>query len=199
LPVFLHINKTGGGALRAVLQKFRRSHRVFCPGHFVSAGDNEDTVLFTVRDPIARFVSGFNSAHRRDNGGNWNPGEELLFPRYANANALAEAIFSETGARLAMRQISHIRRHQHSWFPGPAVEWLSANRSRVLWVGFTDSLAADFERLKERLNLPADLTLPVVHRAPDNSETFLSELARENLSRWYSEDIRFVEWLRKNP
>jgi hypothetical protein len=184
--------------MRAALRKVRQTRNIIFVPHTVTARETEDTLLFTVRDPLARFVSGFNSAKRRDNGSPWDPGEVLAFPRYPTANVLAEAISSETTAHDAMRQIHHINRHQHSWFPSPAVEWLSLSRYRVLWVGFTETLAADFETLKRRLKLPSEVALPLVHRAPDNSDTFLSDKARENLAHWYHEDIQLVEWLKKN-
>ena len=158
-----------------------------------------------LRDPVARFVSGFNSRLRQGlpkRNSPWSRGEEISFSAFKTPNDLAEALSSaedsvQEMARFAMRSIKHTRRSQRDWFPAP--ERLSGDPA-MLWIGFTETLSADFERLKRLLGLPPELSLPtdplVAHRTPDGFDTALTPLGRANIERWYREDIRFVAGLR---
>ena len=59
--------------------------------------------MFFVRDPISRFVSGFNSRLRKGLPKMyfpWAPGEKLAFSRFATPNQLALALSSsDAGAK----------------------------------------------------------------------------------------------------
>ena len=64
-------------------------------GHSATFHDvpNGDLVVFFVRDPVSRFVSGFYSRQRQGlpaHNSPWNVGEKVAFDKFATANDLAE-------------------------------------------------------------------------------------------------------------
>ena len=173
--------------------------------HAVRACDlpADDDFFFCVRDPVSRYVSAFNSRHRQGQPRyfvGWRAAEKSAFERFSSANALAESIISDDEdqqrqAREAMHGIHHVCAHQHEWFP----EWQMA--ARAIWIGFTETLSADFEALKQKLGLPRTMALPAdpvaSHRSPEGLPKSLSGRARSNLEWWYREDNRFVDSLRR--
>jgi hypothetical protein len=203
---FLHIGKTGGAAIRHALLPFSREFDLRFVHHFLRADalPARASLLFTVRSPVDRYVSGFNSRLRmgRPRGDvPWTATEAAAFSLFTTPNALAEALGDHDPARrrkarLAMHGISHLQQHQHGWFPAPALKYLTANRRRIKWIGATETLQSDFERLKERLGLPPSVALPfdaiAAHRTPEGFSRELSEAGRNNIAAWYAEDIRFV-------
>ena len=66
---FLHIGKTGGTAMKYVLSQYPVGSRyaICLHGHRVRLCDipKGDSVIFAVREPISRFVSGFYSRKRQ--------------------------------------------------------------------------------------------------------------------------------------
>jgi hypothetical protein len=204
---FLHIGKTGGMAIKHALQPVARSHGILLHTHEVSlrqigAGDR---VIFSIRSPIARFVSGFNSRLRRGLPtliSAWKFGEEEAFARFPTPNALAEALSSadhtmQDAARRAMLVIEHVRSSYTDWlFSLPYVE---ERKETILCILDTESLAADFEILKRKLDLPEDVRLPEnpikAHRTPAGFITGISDRARQNLECWYAKDLAFYQYL----
>jgi hypothetical protein len=205
LKHFLHIGKTGGTAIKAALEPLAGQFGLIFHRHSMRASDlpPDDDFFFCVRDPVSRYVSAFNSRYRQGQPRYlvpWRAGEQCAFERFSSANALAESINSDNEeqrrhARHAMRTIQHVCSHQHQWF----ANWQMA--ARAIWIGFTDTLSADFEVLKEKLGLPESLALPMdsksAHRACDELPKHLTQRARTNLEWWYQEDIRFVDFLRR--
>jgi len=211
----LHIGKTGGTAIKTALRESLqgRGWRLELHGHGVRISDlpPTDQICFVLRDPLARFVSGFNSRKRKGypaHHSEWNPAELAAFSRFDNANALAEAL-SATASELhaaalaAMAGIRHANTGYAYWLGSP--QRMQAQLPRVVWIGRQESLAADFEQLKQLLGLPGQLQLPQgssAHRAPAGSDTGLSSLAIDNLQRWYAEDRLLVaacdDWRSRN-
>jgi hypothetical protein len=76
------------------------------------------------------------------------------------------------------------------------VDYLRSRRDDILWVGQTNRLAADFERLKKILGLPIECVLPAdpvaSHRRLDSDETCLSPVGIKNIERWYAADYLFL-------
>jgi len=95
----LHIGKTGGNALKHALRPYKTSGSldiVFHP-HSVRLSDVPvgESVLFMLRDPVDRFISGFNSRRRRGrplNNFEWTQDEAAAFTAFPTANDLAEAL-----------------------------------------------------------------------------------------------------------
>lgn len=201
---FLHIGKTGGSAVKAALRRFETSHDLALHKHDklladVPAGDK---ALFAVREPVGRFVSGFNSRLRKAQPlayREWSRKERLAFERFATPNALAEALSSGDEATLgaardAMAAIQHVRAPLSRWF---RADELRERQDDVLFVISQPRLAEDFEVLKRLLGLPAGARLPfgdvVSHRTPAGFQTSLSPLGRANVEAWYAQDIALHE------
>ena len=117
----LHIGKTGGTAVKAALQKHpvTRRYVIFPHPHRVRLRDipEGEQVVFFLRDPITRFVSGFYSRQRQGRPrifSPWSAAEAEAFGIFHSPNELALALSSasrenKAAAERAMRGIQHIR------------------------------------------------------------------------------------------
>jgi len=207
---FLHIGKTGGTALKYALDgridagRFRivlHPHAVRLAE--VPAGEK---VFFLLREPLSRFASGFSSRRRKGRPRyhfEWSAGEARAFSRFASANALAEAISADdavvrAAAQASLREIQHVRDSFWTWLGDPA--YLVSRLDDVLFIGFQDTLDADFDALKNALGLAGDIQLPTdpveAHRAHGESEPPLSQLAQRNLEQHYAADCALYRLLR---
>jgi hypothetical protein len=168
-----------------------------------------ERAVFFVRHPVTRFVSGFNSRLRRGmphHEGRHTPKEELAFARFQTPAMLAEALASaeadtRESAAFAMDAISHTRRRLTDTIGD--VAYIVHRRTDILFFGFQETLAADFERLKEVLDLPKSITLPgddvVAHRTPPGFETRLSREGRRAIKKWYRDDLTLYRHLQRLP
>ncbi len=157
-----------------------------------------EKVIFFLRDPVTRFVSGFNSRKRYGQPRYnipWTRAEAAVFNRFESANALAEALSSpDTGvkeaATRAMRDIQHSKLSFSFWLVSKT--YLISRLEDVFFIGFQERLETDFELLKMKLSLPQSIHLPQgdvqAHRSPDTLDIFLSPLAIANLRNWHSAD-----------
>ena len=205
---FLHVRKAGGSAVGHALAPVAQAHRIVIHGHAVRLADvpPDDDVFFFVRHPVARYISGFNSRFRRGRplrDLTWTAGEECAFAHFKTPNSLAEALGSPdpefaAQARFAMRNINHVSSSFTDWF---TLDEIVARRDRIVLLGLQPSLDADFEIIKKRLGLPAEVTLPAdpvpAHRTPPGFETVLTPAARANIVDWYASDIAFYERYRR--
>ena len=204
---FLHIGKTGGTAIKEALLGVRSpKYFIFLHKHNVSLQDipNGDKIFFVVRNPITRFVSGFNSRQRQGQPRyfyQWNDKEKIAFANFKTANNLAESLSSSDSelrysAECAMRSITHVKSSFYDWVISN--EYFEQRKCDILFVGFQESLDLDFDELKTILNLPSLVSLssdPVKkHASLDNQDVFLSELALANLTQWYKKDIDFYNY-----
>lgn len=203
---FLHIGKTGGTAVRAVLEPLVESgpFSLDLHGHRFTLAKvpDEELFFFSLRDPVERFVSGFSSRQREGRPRHyrpWRPKEKLAFDRFKTANALALALTSDnTDERQAAEQAMRSVRHLESvwrWFGD--IEAFRAREPFLLKVLFIDRLDEDFADLVEKLGLQSfHPVLPhddlARNRAPSNP-TPLDDLAVANLRRWYARDYEFLE------
>jgi hypothetical protein len=204
----LHIGKTGGNALKHALRPYNTSGAldiVFHP-HAVRLSDVPvgESVLFMLRDPVDRFVSGFNSRRRRGrplNNFEWTQDEAAAFTAFPTANELAEALSVAEDRRRAaavgaMRGIYHVKSSYADWLVD--FDYLGSRRDDISWVGLTSRLADDFERLKQILGLPIECVLPgdpvASHRRLDADETCLSPVGIKNIERWYAADYPFLTY-----
>jgi hypothetical protein len=85
----LHIGKTGGNALKHALHPYNTggSHDIVFHPHAVRLSDVPvgESVLFMLRNPVNRFVSGFNSRRRRGrplNNAEWDRNEAVAFAAF---------------------------------------------------------------------------------------------------------------------
>ena len=202
---FLHIGKTGGSAIKHVLEALPPRPDLRIHTHWDRLDDVPpgEKAFFVVRHPRSRFVSGFNSRLRQGRpryDTRWTPDEVEIFARFPTANALAEALSSadsdtRSAAETAIQTIGHTALKLSFWFG--SVEDLQARRSDIAFVGHLPTLDADFARLRTILGLPPEAALPgdpvAAHRTPEGFETDLSELGAANIDRWYAEDFAIYE------
>ncbi len=207
----LHIGKTGGTATKRALKGFERAGKyelMLHEHHFqlehVPFGEK---VIFFVRDPISRFISGFYGRQRQDrprHDAPWTPGEEIAFSRFKSPNELALALSSDDPTRRdeavhAIRNIDHLKAPHWTWFRN--ARYFRSRRADILLIGFQETLAEDFNSLKKILNLPDEVKLPEddvnAHKNPANVDKTLDEQAIRNLKIWYARDYRFLELCRE--
>jgi hypothetical protein len=200
--VFLRPGKTGGTALTEALRVWAEAEIAFV-GHEVRLADvpQGEQAVFVLRDPVTRFVSAFNSRLREGRPRYhypWSDAERHAFERFTTPDQLACALSSSVRdeAEAAMRGIGHLNTFYSYWF-GTERDFRD-RLDDVFFIGFQETLADDFERLKGKLALPAEASLPrderLAHKTPDGFSNELSPQGRKNLEVWYAVDICFY-WL----
>ena len=208
---FLHIGKTGGSAFKHTLGTYspKGPYQVVFHKHGVRLRDvpEGEGFMFFVRDPVARFISGFYSRQRQGRPRRvspWSSEERAAFERFSTPNELAVAITSASvaereAAHAAMRGIAHVRSSYWLWFEDEA--YFLSRLPDLFFIGFQERLSEDFEILRSRLGLPEEARLPsdptLAHRTPESLDRRLSTEAVENLERWYARDFEFFERCRE--
>ena len=213
---FIHIGKTGGTAIKHALRPLRGTETPFGPiaihkGHQFSLADvpTGEFAIFCMRDPIALFVSAFDSRLRKGQPTfffEWTPAEAEAFARFPTAQSLALALAStdpdvRPHAEAAMREIRHLRGIRRAL---GSTRHVIERRKQIAYLGRQETLDADWQRLRAVLELPDEVRLPVdptkAHRR-DRSDAPppLDEPARAALRQWYwreYEILRVCERLR---
>jgi len=205
----LHIGKTGGTALKDGLYAYvtrtgdRRFdlHRHEDTLEKIWADQPDKPVFFAVRDPISRFVSGFNSRLRHGRPRYdvaWTDSETIAFSRFTSPNALGEALGGgehQDLAVAAMSQIRHVSTQLNDWLVSPA--YLEQHAGKILYIARQSELSADEAQICEVLGVPAPLLAKDdigAHRTPAGMTTGLSDLAKTNLARWFARDFAIYDW-----
>lgn len=206
---FIHIGKTGGSAIKWAL---RRSGAPGTPfgslelhrhAFTIREVPADDHFFFFVRDPIARFMSGFYS--RRNKGQpryyyEWTKAERKAFQAFPTPQALAAGLAGEdpgqrARAVAAARAIRHTR--PMTGFVGTPRE-LRRRADKLVYVGTLETLQDDWRQLREVLDVPRDLRLPKgpwrAHRQREPVDTSLDERGRRALEEWYAEDYKLVAY-----
>jgi len=214
---FLHIGKTGGSAIKYALKQYPVSscYVIHLHHHNVRLSDipRGDSVIFSVREPISRFVSGFYSRQRQGQPrifSPWSPDERRAFEYFSTPNQLAIAISSpnteeKERAHKAMRCIGHVGSSYWDWFE--TEKYFRSRLPDIFFIGFQERLTEDFEILKSKLGLPENAKLPnddiLAHRNPMDLDKTLTDEAIENLKKWYKDDFEFTtlceEVIREHP
>ncbi len=215
---FIHIGKTAGTALKTAASSktfIWKNFRVTNGNLFIfqkhkfdldEVRDNE-FIFFVIRDPLKRFVSGFNSRLRMGRPRNYHPwlnGEEEAFRIFKTPNQLAESLSStdeeiKESAKNAMYSILHVKHSYWFWFKDE--QYLEARKKNILAILRQDHFTKDFERFCKEQNvnlgkLPQDDVH--AHRSPEGLDSSLSETATENLMKWYERDYQFLQVLHTN-
>ncbi|HLI61638.1 MAG TPA: sulfotransferase family 2 domain-containing protein [Solirubrobacteraceae bacterium] len=204
----LHIGKTGGTAMKYVFSQLDPAlgtydltlHRHVMRLPRIQKGHK---VFFVVRDPVDRFVSGFNSRLREGRPRYytpWTPAERLAFRQFRSPDSLGRALSSEevrerAHAYTAMSAIRHVRDSYWDWFVN--WEYMQSRVDDILLILWLPDLTATFPRLRDLLGLPETVELPSddlnSHRSPADVDRHLSDVARTNLERWYGRDYAFID------
>jgi len=208
---FLHIGKTGGTAFREALTKhnINNNYAIIFHQHEIKLKDipKGEKVIFFLRDPLTRFVSGFYSRQRKRMPRYnipWKGWEEKAFSIFHTPNDLAEAITSKNKiirkeAIHAMQNITHIKSHFWDWFSNK--KYFQSRLNDILFVATQENLSRDFEKLKTILKLPKNLKLPKddyrMHKNPLHLNKKLSQTAKHNLKKWYAKDYEFSKLCKK--
>lgn len=203
---FLHIGKTGGSAIKHVISSYspRRELAVYLHSHGVRLSDvpNGEKVIFFLRDPATRFVSGFYSRQRQGQPryySPWSRNEAIAFSRFKTPDQLARDLYSGDTesrrlSRFAMENIEHVRDSYWKWFIDE--EYFNSRRRDIFFVGFQETLPEDFAVLKTLLGLPDNAFLPeddvLAHRNPKTLDTSLGPQALASLRKWYEKDYNFI-------
>lgn len=202
---FLHIGKTGGSAIKEALENQSETSRYLLKlhGHGVSLSDipKGELAVFFLRDPISRFISGFYSRKRKGQPRyffEWNDLEKAVFECFSTPNELASALSDRNSKNYSlavegMENIRHFKRYD-MWYED--FDYFLARRKDILFVGFQESLDADFERLKTVLKVQPGIVLPSddisAHRSPDDVDRAISDKGGVALKDWYTSDYKFI-------
>ena len=197
----LHIGKTGGSAIKWALRELPETQHfsIILHGHGVSLNKIPpgDAVVFFLRDPISRFISGFYSRKRMGRPryySEWTKKEKTVFDRFDSPGALAVALANKEPLALeAMTCVRHLRRYDKWYF---STEYFQSRIDDIFFVGFQESLDIDFTALKVKLGLPDHITLPSddvnAHKNPCDLDRKIDEAGLSALRDWYATDYRFI-------
>jgi hypothetical protein len=207
---FLHIRKTGGSAIKSVLQDFLempdyclKLHKHKTTLHDIPRGDS---VVFFLRDPVSRFISGFYSRQRKGlplHYSEWRPEEKEVFEHFSAPNEIAVALADKRShnhslAIMAMKSIRHFTSYKH-WYVD--FDYFNTRRDDILFIGFQESLNVDFAALKMILGIPRNIYLPTdditAHKNPKNIHTSIDAGGISALKEWYVEDYTFIALCRE--
>jgi Sulfotransferase family len=206
----LHIGKTAGTALFTALKEHneKSEKKLMLHGHSYSLKmlwkkAPKRNVVFGVREPISRYISAFNSRLREGlprHHTPWSNAERVAFSMFKTPNELAEALSAgdatrKAAAELSMWAIKHVNKPLAAYLGG--VEYLKKHNDKIKFVYLTETFDKDFEVMRDILKL-GDVLLPTdevsAHRMPSEMSTALSEAARDNLRRWYEQDLQVYEY-----
>lgn len=209
---FIHIGKTGGSSVRHALSNSacKERYNFIFHNHDVRLEDipRGHKVFFFLRDPCTRFVSGFYSRQRMGKPRYyqpWTDDEAKAFSVFDTPNSLALALSSDCSelkqsAIDAMSSILHVKDSYLYWFSSH--EYFLKRLPDVLLVGFQESLRLDFDRFKEKLDLPHEVQLSndktISHRTSNTVDKQLSNEAIKNLESWYKSDYLFIDLIKSN-
>lgn len=206
---YLHIGKTGGTAIKAALKESNKQNnsrvRFVLHPHGTRLCDvpGDDAYVFSIRDPVTRFYSGFYSRNRKGMPrlqSEWTPGERAAFDTFPHADDLASALFEDgwygRRAWLAMHAIVHLRDHQSAWFRHAADLF---EVRPPLCVIRQESLSEDLANLLQGLDLDSTPALPEdptgAHRNDYSNTQPLSDRAVANLRTWYAADVELMKYV----
>lgn len=160
-----------------------------------------EKVIFILRDPISRFISGFYSRQREGAPrycSKWNKAEENAFGLFNSPNELALALADDDNLKhlaavSAMNEIRHVNSHYYDWFISK--EYFQKRIDDILFIGYQESLDKDFIKIKKLIGLSNDITLPTddfkAHKNPIDLDRNLDAIAKERLKLWYEKDYEF--------
>jgi len=202
---FLHIGKTGGSAVKSVLNEYLETSKYTLKlhGHNKSLKDipeGEYVILF-LRDPVSRFISGFYSRQRKGQPryhSEWSPQEKEVFETFITPNQIAISLANELSKNhalsiMAMKTVRHFKPYK-KWYGD--FEYFQSRIEDIIFIGFQESLDSDFIELKSILGIPESVSLPIddiaAHKNPKNLDKSIEESGISALNHWYSDDFEFI-------
>ena len=204
---FLHIGKTGGTVVKSVLKNNLTTgkYSIQLHPHSVKFMDipKGEKIIFFLREPVSRFISGFYSRQRKGlprHNSPWTPEEETAFGLFKTPNELAMSLADKESINYefavnAFANIRHVNTQYYHWFKDS--HYFQSRIDDILFIGYQETLNKDFQSLKQALELPSSAELPKddynAHRNPINLDKLMDEKAITALHEWYQEDYEFIE------
>jgi hypothetical protein len=216
---FYHIGKTGGTNIKMTLVKnfvtykrkyiYINKYIIILHDHLFGLSDTPvgEKIIFFLREPVKRYVSGFNTRLRQEKPFAfvpWDEKEKKAFSKFITPNELALALHSEDcllrkDAEDAMRNIGHINTSYFDWFID--FDTFIEREKDILFYGFQEHFDDDFNKLKKILGIPGHIYLNkddlFSHKTPSYLNNKLDEAATKNIEKWYEEDIKFYNYCYK--
>lgn len=211
---FLHIGKAAGSQIKHLANQVNAAQtawRIKKYPHHVDLKDlpDREPYFFSIRHPLSRFTSGFYSRKRKGQPRllvEWTAHEKRAFKAFEHANDLAEALFEDSprgaNAFYAINSMNHTAKGQVDWF---FKRGFLFDIRPPLWVIRQEHFAADWAQFLDRIGLarylPPTEDDTRAHRNDYSNVPPLSDRAKENLRRWYCQDIEFYkrceEWIER--
>jgi len=201
----LHIGKTGGSYTKHIFSSIPAAENLVRPldhRFTLEAALEEfpgDKAIFTIRDPLQIFVSGFYSRMRKGQPRYdfpWSPEEAITFSTFKTPNQLAEALSSDEPelrerAELSMRNIQHVAQCLHFYLR--SASFIRQSKSRISFILRQESLDEDIKSFLAKNSVPIS-HLPfsdevIRHSNPAGLDKTLSPSAARNLTVWYKTDL----------
>lgn len=204
---FLHIGKNAGTEIKRYVDHLRPAlasrWKVVKHRHETWLRDLPpgEPYFFSIRSPLGRFRSGFYGRKRKSlprYHREWSEHEALAFGDFEHANDLAEALFRKDDlgrkAWAAMKSPKHTAMNQSDWFTACG-QFLRVRPPLVIIR--QEHFAEDIASLQRKLGVDPPVVLEAdfvaSHRTDYAGVPPLSELAVENLRRWYAQDFEFYD------
>jgi hypothetical protein len=202
---FLHFGKTGGTFFTTSLSHYRHNlAHVHHEDISLKRVCGQKCVVFFVRDPIDRWISGYYSRYRHgcpSHCSNWTQCEEEYFTKFPTVNSLAEAL-TEThtsteklllkSAHNMVNCVGHLWRNFAFYLKGLKTEF-----NKIGYVGLTDNMTEDFQYFIKKFNFTqiSKHTFEKIHPNLSNKTNVLSEKGRQNLINLLVKDYYYMDLL----
>ena len=212
---FIHVPKTGGTAIKWTVNQYEKlllttgeKCKITCHGHKFSIANIPvgENIFFIARDPIDRFVSAFFYCKHK-----MGPLRALTKKSMAARAVRQLTPFDTPNDLAASLDVNHPKfhlaktvlernlhmRHISCWYGSK--EYFKSRFSDILFIGFTETLDADFNNLKKLLNIPSEITLPQkpkqankIRNTIRDEHKIIQEPGLTLLKEWYKQDIELV-------
>lgn len=192
--ILVHIGKTGGSTVKLAL---RDNKILYSEIHTRKAFYNPDKqYIITLRNPIRRFISAFNwryklvcidktQEHRFD-------GEKEILELFGSVNNLAEKLYSQNGKLLIdLTKEEYYIHHLYediNYHIGELVD--NCKESNIAGIIIQETLNEDMEKI-------FGITTNRIENKNRDSDTYLSELAYNNLKKYLQKDYECIDKLYK--
>lgn len=210
---FLHIGKTAGTQIQHITQQLKSyGLNIIKCNHDIKLKNLKNNIpyFFSIRKPTSRFKSGFYSRKRKGQPriySEWTKFEAIAFQQFEHANELAESLMrnDEVGfnARIAIKSIRHTGMQQVDWFEGASV----LEQRPPLHIIRQENFKIDMQELIKSVGLEVNVNdlistnTKTAHKNDYKDTPELSQLAVENLEKWYIQDHFFYNqcehWLKQ--
>ena len=165
-----------------------------------------DHVLFCVRDPVARYLSGFYSRLHKGQphySQEWSAAEARVFEAFRTPQRLASALHSPDAeerklAQWSMEHIGHLRPMERQLGPPKNVK---SHLDQIVYIGRQETLDDDWAKIKALLGLDEGVKMPIgrkrAHRQDDSLDRRLDDAQLAALREHYAPDFKIVEYCEK--